>query len=62
MLCSSERIFFSYLTNFSYFPLKIVFQKLQDTITWSEQVKNGHFERGRRWFQLFFIDFSYFIF
>jgi hypothetical protein len=28
----------------------------------SEQVKNDHFERGCRWFQLFVIDFSYFIF
>ena len=48
--------FFSYLTDFSYFPLKIVFQSC---CTRSEQVKN---ERGCRWFHLFFIDFSYFIF
>jgi len=30
--------------------------------TWSEWVKSDHFERECRWFQLFFIDFSYFIF
>ena len=43
-------IYFSYLTDFSHFPLKIVTQ--------SEQVKNGLFERGCRLFQLFFIDFQ----
>jgi hypothetical protein len=30
--------------------------------TCSEQVKNGPFERGCRWFQLFFIDFQFFYF
>ena len=30
--------------------------------TQSEQVKNDHCERRCRWFHLFFIDFSYFIF
>jgi hypothetical protein len=42
----SGRIFFSYLTDFRYFPLKIVFRKLI--------VKNDHFERRCRCFQLFF--------
>jgi len=30
--------------------------------TWSEQVKNGDFENGCRWFQIFFIDFQLFYF
>jgi hypothetical protein len=46
-------IIFSYLTDFNYFPLKIVFWKSE----LSEQVKNVHFERGCRWFQLVFDDF-----
>jgi len=51
-------IIFSYLTDFNYFPLKIVFCKSEQ----SEHVKNVHFERGCRWFQLVFDDFIYFIF
>jgi hypothetical protein len=42
-------IIFSYLTDFNYFPLKIVFWKSE----LSEQVKNVHFERWCRWFILF---------
>ena len=30
-------IFFSYLIDFSYFPLKIVFQKLMDTVRTGKQ-------------------------
>jgi hypothetical protein len=32
ILITTEMIFFSYLTDFSYFPVKIVFQKLLDTV------------------------------
>ena len=52
--------FFQFSTDFSYFHLKFVFRKLLDT--GQEQVKIDHFERGCTWFQLFFIDFSYFTF
>jgi hypothetical protein len=31
ILITTEMIFFSYLTDFSYFPVKIVFQKVLDT-------------------------------
>jgi hypothetical protein len=47
-------IFFSYLTDFSYFHTIFFFSK--SCKTWSEQVKNGPFYRGWRWFQ----PFSYF--
>ena len=52
-------IFFTYLTDFNYFPLKKIFESCR---TWSEQVKNGPFGRGCRLFQLFFIDFQIFYF
>jgi len=52
-------IFFSYLTDFSYFCLN---KKSKSCRTWSEQVKNDLFERGCRWFQLFFNDFQLFYF
>ena len=52
-------ILFNYSTDFSYFPLKTVSRRLLDTVRTG---KNDHFERGCKWFQLFFIDFSYFIF
>ena len=52
-LCRND--FFSYLTDFSYFPLKLF---SENCWTRSVLVKNDHFER----FQLFFIYFSYFIF
>jgi hypothetical protein len=42
-------ILFSYLTDFNYFPLSFFFW------TQSEQVKNDRFERGCRWFQLFYL-------
>ena len=68
---TSGMIFFSYLTDFSYFPLEKNCWKLPDTVktgqwTQSEQV-NGHsqnrsFKRGCRWLQLFFIDFQLFYF
>ena len=57
---TSGMIFFGYLTNFTYFPLKIVFWKLLDMVRTGK--KNDHFERECRWFQLFFIAFSYFFF
>ena len=41
--------FFSYLTDFSYFPLKRNCRKMEDTFR--------TFEMECRWFQLFFIDF-----
>ena len=53
-------IFVSYLTDFSYFPL--IFFHSQSCRTQSEQVKNLLFERGCRWFQLFFIYFHLFYF
>jgi hypothetical protein len=37
-------IFFSFLANFSYFPLRIVFQKLLETDRTGK--KNYHFEKG----------------
>ena len=43
-------ILFSYLTDFSYFTLKIVFRKLLDTVRTGQ---NDNFERGCRWFQIF---------
>jgi hypothetical protein len=52
-------ILFSYLTDFSYFPLERNCQKLLDTV---QVKKNGPFERGCRWFKLFFIDFQLFYF
>jgi len=39
----------------------VVTKKSKSCRIWSEQVKNVLFERGCRWFQLFFNDFSYFI-
>ena len=51
-------IIFSYLTDFSDFPLKY---KLEYCSTWL-QVTNGDFESGCRWFNLFFIDFQVFYF
>ena len=42
--------FFSYLTDFRYFLRKKISKHCK---TWSEQVKNGLFSRGYRWFQLF---------
>ena len=50
---------FSYLNDFSYFPLKQKFWKLQDTV--GKDLK-WPFWKGRRWFQLFFIDFQLFYF
>ena len=52
--------FFISLTDFSYFPRCKLFSK--SCWTQSDQVKHDHFERGCRWIQLFFNDFSYFIF
>ena len=43
---------------FQLFSFKNVSQKVARQR--SEQVKNDHFEMGSRWFQLFFIDFSYY--
>ena len=51
--------FFSYLTDFSYFPLIKIFRKLQDTV---RTVKKGPVEKRCRWRQLFFIDFKSFYF
>ena len=53
-------IFVSYLTDFIYFAQREIVESFW---TQSEQVKNRPFERGCRWFQLFFIDFqlNYFI-
>ena len=48
-----------FFTDFNYFPLKIVFPRVTGH---GQNRSNDHFERGCRWFQLFFIDFSYFIF
>ena len=50
--------FFSFLTDFSYSPLK---KKSESCRTWSEQVKNILFERYCRRFQLFSFISSYFI-
>ena len=53
-------IIFSYLTDFRYFSLKKINSECCKTR--SEQVKNGDFERGCRWFKLFFIQFQLFNF
>ena len=50
-------IFFRYLTDFSYFPLKQKFWHLQDTVKTSQ---NDLFERGCWWFQLLSLIFIYF--
>jgi hypothetical protein len=47
----ADMIFFSYLTVSAIFFWKL-FSK--SCWTWSEQVKNDHFQRGCRWFQLFY--------
>ena len=52
-------ILFSNLTDFSYFSVKKKFRKLQDTVRTGQ---NDLVERGCRWFQLFSLIFSYFIF
>ena len=63
-----DEFFFSYLTDFSYFPLERNCRKLLNTVrtgqkwTQSEQITNGPFERWCRWLQLFFIDFQLFYF
>ena len=44
-------IFFSYLTDFSYFLCE---KKSESSRKLSEQHKNDLFERGFRWFQLFY--------
>jgi len=49
--------FFNYLTDFSYFPLE---KNSECFRIQAEQVKNDLFERGRIWFQLFYIDFQLF--
>jgi hypothetical protein len=56
-----DDFFLSYLRNWFQ---SVFLWKCISIICWtcSEEVKNGHIERGCRWFQLFFIDFSYFIF
>ena len=46
----------SYLTDFSYFSGREI---PESCWTQSEQVKNGPFESGCRWFQLIFIDFQF---
>jgi hypothetical protein len=46
----SAMILFSYLTDFSYFPLKLFSESCW---TWSEQVKNDHFDRGVDGFSYF---------
>ena len=52
--------FFSYLTDLAI----ILWREISESCsTQSEQVTNGPFERGWRWFRLFFLlIFSYFIF
>ena len=52
-------IFFSYLTDFRYFPPIKIFRKLQDTVK-TVQRKNL-LKDGCRWFFLFSLIFSYFI-
>ena len=52
-------IFFSYLTDFSYFSVNFFLRKLQDTIR-TDQI--WPFWRGCRCFQLFSLIFRYFIF
>jgi hypothetical protein len=53
-------IFFSYLTDFSIFLYKKNIRKLPDTVRTGK--KKYLFERGCRWFILFFIDFQLFHF
>ena len=60
MFLITGMILFSYLTDFSYFTLKIVFWKLLDLVR-TVKKKNGHFGRGC-WFQLYFHWFQLFYF
>ena len=48
-------ILFGDLNDFRYFPLNVAGHG-------SEQVKNDHFERGCRWFQLFVLLISFILF
>jgi hypothetical protein len=59
LLLSCMFFFFSYLTNFSYFPLNFFPKNYR---MYSDQVKNWPLKRGCRCFQLFFIDFQLFYF
>ena len=51
--------FLSYLTDFSHFILERNCRKLLDTVRTGQ---NGPFERGCRWFQIFFMGFQLFYF
>ena len=51
-----------FLKLFNWFQLFCVNEKYKSCRIWSEQVKNDPFERGCRWFQLFFNDFQLFYF